>query len=272
MRASCAPYSRVRKLLTSVSAAALLAAQMGSASAHTVSIGYAFAGPGSVNIWYGSYHADATYTEADLLLRSNNGFYSIVPFTMIMSTKPTGLVDGVTNFYSNSAGTALVGTPQIVSSTDGSGGSYNPATRTILNWQGVTFNNLRPGVYTFPYNPLSMPTVEWHPINEIIRTNTFTLTAQDVLGIDSFASYATNTNQRAVARARYVDRRGRLQPAPLQHRGAAAGADGEFLQPVVRRSARSGLARGVPAERCLPLDHDGSARRRHARRRLRCVA
>ena len=50
-----------------------------------------------------------------------------------------------------------------------SGGHFNPATDSILNWQGATFTGLRVGTYTFTYNPLSLPTVEWHPINEIIR-------------------------------------------------------------------------------------------------------
>lgn len=167
------------------------------ASGHTVSIGYEFAGPGAVNFWYGSYHPTATFNEADLQLTGPN-INAIVAYTLLRNVKPAGLIDGVTNFYSNTAGTALVGSPEQVASTDGSGGSFNPATQSVLNWQGATFTGLAPGTYTFTYNPLGAPTVEWHPINDIIRTGTFTLTAADVLGIDGFASFAQNQNQNAV--------------------------------------------------------------------------
>jgi len=167
------------------------------ARAHTVSIGYAFTGPGAVTLWYGSYHADATFNEANVQLVGPQ-FNQTIVYTLISSVKPAGLIDGVNNFYSNTAGTALVGTPQIVASTDGSGGSFNPATQSILNWQGAIFTGLKPGTYTFTYNPLSLPTVEWHPINDVIRTNSFTLTVRDVLGIDSFAFFGLNRNQRAV--------------------------------------------------------------------------
>lgn len=174
-------------------------AQMHSAAAHTVSIGYTFVGPGAVDIWYGSYHGSATYTEADLQLVGPS-FNSTVAFTMTSALKPTGLVDGVNNFFSNTAGTALVGAPEVVASTDGSGGNYNPPGQLIVNWQGVNFTGLRPGTYTFTYNPLGIPTVEWHPINDVIRTNTFTLSAADILGIPGYRFYGTNINQRAVGR------------------------------------------------------------------------
>ncbi len=197
MRRFCATPLLVRNLLASASVAALLAAQTQTAGAHTVSIGYTFVGPGAVNIWYGSYHGTATYTEADLQLVGPS-FNSTVAFTMTSGVKPLGLVDGTNNFFSNSAGTALVGTPQVVASTDGSGGSFNPPGQLIVNWQGVGFSGLRPGTYTFTYNPLGLPTVEWHPINDIIRTSSFTLTAADILGIPGYRFYGTNINQRAV--------------------------------------------------------------------------
>ncbi|MBI1204381.1 MAG: autotransporter domain-containing protein [Rhodopseudomonas sp.] len=187
--------------MTSVSVAAIVAAQIEAASAHTVSIGYAFAGPGAVTFWYGSYHADATFNEANLQLTSTNGYYLLKDYDLLSAIKPAGLVDGVNNFYSNSAGTALVGTAEAVSSTDGSGGAFDPATQSVVNWQGVTMTGLRPGTYTFTYNPLATPTVEWHPINAIIETNTFTLTEADILGIDGYHYYGTNTNQRAVGNA-----------------------------------------------------------------------
>ena len=189
-----------RKFLASVSIAAMLVAQSGTAGAHTVSIGYVFAGPGAVTLWYGSYHNTATFNEADTQL-VGPGYYSLQNMVLLSGIKPMGLVDGTNNFYSNAAGTALVGIPEFVVSTDGSGGSFNPATKTVLNWQGATYTGLRPGTYTFTYNPLALPTVEWHPINDVIRTNSFTLTAQDILGIAGYRFYGNNTNQRAVGRA-----------------------------------------------------------------------
>jgi len=167
------------------------------AFAHTVSIGYEFVGPGAVRFWYGSYHASATFNEADLQLVGPT-VNSVVAYSLLSSTKPGGLVDGVNNFYSNTAGTALVGTPQSVS---GNGGSFDPATQSVVNWQGVGFTGLAPGTYTFTYNPLGAPTVEWNPINDVIRTGSFTLTVADVLGIDGFRLYGTNQNQQAVGSA-----------------------------------------------------------------------
>ena len=193
---ACAARWLAYRMLIAGSVAAIAGVPF--ARAHTVSIGYTFTGPGAVTLWYGSYHADATFNEANVQLVGPQ-FNQTVAYTLLSSVKPTGLIDGVNNFYSNTAGTALVGTPQLVVSTDGSGGSFNPATQSILNWQGAIFTGLKPGTYTFTYNPLALPTVEWHPINDVIRVNSFTLTVRDVLGIDSFAAFALNRNQRAVA-------------------------------------------------------------------------
>lgn len=159
-----------------------------------MSIGYAFSGPGSVTLWYGSYHNTATFTEADVQLVGPS-YNQTIAFSMIANVKPVGLIDGTNNFYSNTAGTMLVGIPEMVTSTDGSGGSYNPATQSILHWQGATFTGLAPGTYTFTYNPLALPTVEWHPINEVIETNSFTLTMADVLGISGFTGFGNTQNQ-----------------------------------------------------------------------------
>ncbi|MCX7297859.1 MAG: hypothetical protein NTU64_13540 [Hyphomicrobiales bacterium] len=200
MRPAGSTTALARKFLASVSVAALLVAEGGSAAAHTVSIGYVFAGPGAVTLWYGSYHNTATFNEADTQL-VGPGYYSLKNMNLLSGIKPMGLVDGTNNFYSNSAGTALVGIPEFVVSTDGSGGSFDPAVKSVLNWQGATYTGLRPGTYTFTYNPLSLPTVEWHPINDVIETNSFTLTAQDILGIAGYRFYGTNINQRAVGRA-----------------------------------------------------------------------
>lgn len=139
MRLFGATRALARTLLLSTTA--LLAIPSGGAKAHTVSIGYHFSGPGAVTLWYGSYHATATFNEADALLVGPS-YNAIQAYTLLMATKPTGLIDGVNNFYSNTAGTALVGVPQFVVSIDGSGGSFDPATQSVINWQGVRFTGL----------------------------------------------------------------------------------------------------------------------------------
>ena len=95
---------------------------------------------------------------------------------MLVTTKPSGLIDGTTNFYSNAAGTALTGTPVPIAHN---GGSFNGLASSVLAWQGVQFTGItKPGTYTFTYIPIAFPTVEWDPINDAILTATFTLSAQ----------------------------------------------------------------------------------------------
>jgi uncharacterized protein with beta-barrel porin domain len=99
-----------------------------------------------------------------------------VAFTMLVTTKPSGLIDGTTNFYSNAAGTALTGTPVFIAHN---GGSFNGLASSVLAWQGVQFTGItKPGTYTFTYIPIAVPTVEWDPISNDILTATFTLSAQ----------------------------------------------------------------------------------------------
>src|SRR5262249_3539799 len=80
--------------------------------AHTVSIGYIITGPGAVNIWYGSYHVGANFNEGSLRLVGPS-YNQVVPFFLLSAVKPTGLVDGTNNFYSN--GTSLTGIPVPIS-------------------------------------------------------------------------------------------------------------------------------------------------------------
>ena len=142
------------------STAALVAILWAPAShAHTSSVGYENAGPGSVTFWYGTYHAGTSFTEGSLQVTGPNSYLATVPFSLLTSTKPTGLVDGTTNFFSD--GTQLVGTY---------GG-------TIYAWQGSTFDNLTAGTYTFTYIPIATPTAVWDPIDAIILSSTVTLDA-----------------------------------------------------------------------------------------------
>jgi uncharacterized protein YhjY with autotransporter beta-barrel domain len=156
-------------------ATCLLLSSNGASFAHTVSIGYEVLGGGVFDIWYGTYHAGVNYTEGSLHLVGPS-LSTTVAFSMLVAAKPSGLIDGTTNFYSNAAGTALTGTPVHVS---GNGGSFTGLASSILGWQGVQFTGItKPGTYTFTYIPIASPTQEWDPINNAILTATFTLSAQ----------------------------------------------------------------------------------------------
>lgn len=163
-----------RKLLL---ATGLLLSSMGASFAHTVSIGYEALGGGVFDIFYGTYHSGVNFTEGSLQLVGPS-ISTTVAFTMLVATKPSGLIDGTTNFYSNAAGTALTGTPVAVS---GNGGSFNGLASSVIGWQGVQFTGItKPGTYTFTYIPIANPTAEWDPINNAILTATFTLSAQQL--------------------------------------------------------------------------------------------
>ncbi|MET0506106.1 MAG: hypothetical protein ABWZ85_12350, partial [Luteibacter sp.] len=134
------------------------------AYAHTTSIGYTNSGNNALSFYYGTYHssAETTYTEGSLHLTSTAGFDQTVGFNILTASKPAGLVDGDTNFYSN--GTSLVGTP----------------TNSILNWQGVQFTGLVHGTYTFTYIPVANPTQVWQPIDNVILSSTITIINADL--------------------------------------------------------------------------------------------
>lgn len=130
------------------------------AFAHTSSIGYEIKPSNSVQIWYGTYHSETTFTEGSLSFIGDNGYSATVSFTDLVTSKPIGLVDGTTNFFSD--GQKLVGT----------------ANQQIYVWQGVTFNNLTAGTYTFNYIPIDYPTQDWEPWDNVIRTGSFVITAE----------------------------------------------------------------------------------------------
>jgi len=156
-----------------VFAGLVLAAAFGTVSAHTFTIGYANSGPGSVTFWYGTYHdcSESPPHEGSFNLVGTNGnsFPSTtVAFTLASPTKPAGLIDGTTNFYTTNANT--------LASTDVDG--IGPANC----WQGVTFNNLAVGSYQFTYIPIASPTAKWAPWNTAVTTNTVNLTQGIVQG------------------------------------------------------------------------------------------
>lgn len=162
---------RKRKLLA---ATCLLLSPITASFAHTVSIGYDALGGGIFDVWYGTYHAGLNFTEGSLQLVGPS-MATTVAFTMVVTSKPGGLIDGTNNFYSNAGGTALTGTPVAIT---GNGGSFNGQASGVLGWQGVRFTGItRPGTYTFTYIPIANPTAEWNPINNAILTASFTLSA-----------------------------------------------------------------------------------------------
>jgi fibronectin-binding autotransporter adhesin len=142
------------------------------AQAHTSSVGYTIGANNSVEIWYGTYHlpSEATYTEGSLSFSGPNGFNRIATFVDLVRAKPIGLDDGVSNFYSNSAGTALTGVFA----------QSKYASQPVATWQGVIFTNLAAGNYVFTYIPIPRATAVWQPPNDVIRSNGFTITAQQL--------------------------------------------------------------------------------------------
>lgn len=156
------------------------------AHAHTSSVGYENAGPGSVTFWYGTYHSGTSFTEGSLQVTGPDGYSSTVAFSLLASTKPSGLVDGTTNFYSD--GSQLVGTY---------GG-------TIYAWQGSTFTDLKAGSYTFTYIPISTPTAVWDPIDAIILSSSVTLD-ETIIGSTPDPLFVENANTRSQGAAAVLD-------------------------------------------------------------------
>lgn len=162
-------YNKVRRasLLGLFASTAIASA----AWAHTVSIGYENAGPGSVNFWFGSYQHSGNndFNEGSLRLEGPGGFDQTVLFDLLVSIKPLGLIDGVTNFYSDDGNPAmLTGDPSNVPE--------------VINWQGSTFSGLEPGTYTFTYVPIANPTLKWEPWDDAILSNMVVLSGQIVGG------------------------------------------------------------------------------------------
>jgi hypothetical protein len=131
------------------------------ALAHTNSIGYVGNGTGGVTFWYGSWHGGTTFNEGELKLEGANGTTfnpTITQFTIINNATPNGLVPGTNYFQSD--GTALVGYQS--SPGVGNGESYT--------WQGVTFNSLAAGDYTFTYIPLGNTVVSSNTVNNVVTS------------------------------------------------------------------------------------------------------
>ena len=145
-------------------ASALLLGVPTAALSHTNSIGYVGAGNGTVTFWYGNWHPGTTFTEGSMTLLGVNGTnYSAntVNWTLLQNSLPTGLVNGTNYFTSN--GSALV--------------PYGSNSQVSYTWQGVTFTGLAAGDYQFTYNPITQPTANWAPMDNIIKTSTVSLSS-----------------------------------------------------------------------------------------------
>jgi hypothetical protein len=75
-------------------ATCLLLSSIGDSFAHTVSIGYEALGGGVFDVWYGTYHSGVNFTEGSLQLVGPS-ISTTVAFTMLVTTKPSGLIDVV---------------------------------------------------------------------------------------------------------------------------------------------------------------------------------
>ncbi|MGV7240918.1 beta strand repeat-containing protein [Caballeronia sp. M23-90] len=99
-------------------------------------------------------------------LTSTNGYSQTLPYDLLTYTKPTGLIDGSTNFYSGGTATTLQ--------------PVNTYGQAVDAWQGRTFIGLSAGTYTFTYVPIANPTQVWAPTNASILSNTVTIITADL--------------------------------------------------------------------------------------------
>ena len=158
--------------------ALMLLVTVASASAHSTSIGFENAGPGSVNIWLGTYQHGGHHLEGSLRLEGVLGTVfgpTINPFTILTPTgvanKPAGLINGVTNFFPS----AGLGVDAPLTGDESIWEGICPACVPTNHWQGVNFVSLGPGDYQFTYVPIASPTAEWTPWNDNFN-GTFDLT------------------------------------------------------------------------------------------------
>jgi hypothetical protein len=156
----------------------------GPVQSHTMTIGYANAGPGAVTFWFGSWH--------DLVPPFFEGSFNLVgvagnpfPSTTVAfnlsagcspgvancPNKPTGLVDGSTNFYA----CTVNGADALCPTDQDSNGPVN-------KWQGVTFTGLQAGQYRFTYIPIANPSADWAPANTAVNSSVVTLSGAVVGG------------------------------------------------------------------------------------------
>lgn len=191
-----------KKILTALTTACLVSS---TAFSHTNSIGYVGDGNGGLNFWYGSWHDNTQFNEAEIKIVRPDGTESIDAFDLLEQDSPAGLISGI-NFFS-SDGTQLI--------------PYDPTYQHPMGmpmesytWQGINYTNLATGEYTFVYIPLGdpesnlpgSPTAEWVPMDEVIRSLTITLTQGDLDG---------DANENGILDIEEVESGQAAEPAPV---------------------------------------------------------
>lgn len=142
----------------------LVAIPVVTAQAHTTSIGYENSGNYQLTFWYGSYHGSGQ-NEGDIRLVGPD-MNEQGAFDKLTSSRPSGLDDGTTNFYSGGPCSTLV--------------DYNCYGTAIDEWQGRAFGVDAPGEYTFTYVPIASPTQTWEPINNAILSSSLQVITADL--------------------------------------------------------------------------------------------
>jgi hypothetical protein len=144
---------------------------------HTTSIGYTpGAVAGTVKFWSGSYEhgsfpslEGSVHLEGVSLVYSSTTSFSIGP----TATRPTGLIDGVNNFFWGPNDGTEYPFPLNVDPTLFGG---------VVYWQGVTFTGLAAGTYEFGCGAFCGTTQQWESLNGVGDVVTLTLTGEDVGG------------------------------------------------------------------------------------------
>lgn len=137
-----------------------LCAGIGTAAAHTTSLGYVpGTTAGSVTFWTGSYsHGGTPVNEGVATLTGVSVVYSqSVSFNIPpVSTKPAGLVDGTNNFFWG----------PVVGSTYPFPVSVDPVLfGGVVWWQGVTFTGLVAGTYRITCGGTCGTSAQWQSLN-----------------------------------------------------------------------------------------------------------
>jgi hypothetical protein len=154
--------------------ATLIGATVASAAgAHTTSLGFTpGVNAGELVIWAGSYsHGGGAQNEGLYTLTGPNG-YNVTqsPAIIPRSTKPSGLVDGVSNFFWHSAGSGY----SFPNNTDSQ--LFGP----VVVWQGSLFTGLVAGTYNFTCGTQCGTTAQWDSLSS--GTVALTFSASQVAG------------------------------------------------------------------------------------------
>lgn len=214
--------------LTRIAFALMLmsACTVSQALAHSVSVGYVVNGPGSITVYFGSYHAGLIATEGDITLTGPTNLTS--PATILTSTKPAGLIDGTTNFYADTCPGGTCGGP-------------------IQFWQGATFTGLTGGGYQIAL--INAVSADWTPWDDSIGSGaTFNI------------SVPPATSEAPAIIARFLNRRTNLLLQSQPNSDRQIERLGQFNQANGNGSNPSPYRLGGPQQR---FDHEAEQTTSH---------